>query len=59
MKIIKKIFFASILTVCLLPLTSCTFFYGPKAELSYEAMFETMWKDYNQTYALFEVRGVD
>ena len=59
MKKIKKNIFAIILAVCLFPLTSCTFFYGPKAELSYEAMFEDMWNDYNQTYALFGVRGVD
>ena len=59
MKTIKNTFFTIIIAACLFSLTSCTFFYGPKAELSYEAMFETLWNDYNQTYALFEVRGVD
>ena len=38
---------------------SCSFFYGKKAELSYTEMFDSLWNDYNETYALFKVRGVD
>ena len=59
MKTLKTFLIAIFLELCFLPLMSCTFFYGEKTELSYESMFEAMWKDYNQTYALFEVRGVD
>ena len=42
-----------------IPLQACSFFFGQTPELSYEQMFDSMWKDYNETYALFEVRGVD
>ena len=59
MRTLKTFLIAIFLEFCFFPLTSCTFFYGEKNELSYESMFESMWKDYNQTYALFEVRGVD
>ena len=59
MKSIKTFLLAFFLELCFFPLMSCTFFYGESTELSYESMFEAMWKDYNQTYALFEVRGVD
>ncbi|MCR5437027.1 MAG: hypothetical protein K6E97_08185 [Treponema sp.] len=38
---------------------SCTFFYGKDADLSYQSMFDLLWEDYNETYALFEVRNVD
>ena len=40
-------------------LQSCSFFYGEVAQLSYTSMFDSLWNDYNETYALFEVRGVD
>ena len=43
----------------LIPLQACTFFYGEKNETSYTEMFDSLWNDYNETYALFEVRGVD
>ena len=59
MKTIKTFLLAFFLELCFFPLMSCTFFYGESTELSYESMFDAMWKDYNQTYALFEVRGVD
>ena len=38
---------------------SCAFFYGQKAELSYIEMFDSLWKNYDETYALFDVRGLD
>ena len=59
MKTLKTFLIAFLLELCFFPLTSCTFFYGETTELSYESMFESMWKDYNETYALFEMRGVD
>ena len=59
MKSIKAFITILILSLSYFPLISCSFFYGDKAELSYESMFDAMWKDYNETYALFEIRNVD
>jgi len=59
MKKIKFYIFTIILFVSITAFQSCTFFYGEKAELSYTAMFDSLWKDYDETYALFEVRSVD
>ena len=56
---LKTIFIILILSLFYFPLLSCSFFFGEEAELSYESMFENLWKDYNETYALFEVRNVD
>lgn len=56
MKRFIKLFF--ILNV-IFAFTSCTFFYGKDADLSYQSMFDLLWEDYNETYALFEVRNVD
>ena len=41
------------------PLYACSFFYGEEPSLSYSAMFDSLWKDYDETYALFEVRNVN
>ena len=43
----------------LLPLQSCTFFYGENVNPSYTEMFDSLWKDYNETYALFDVREIN
>ena len=59
MRKLKNIFVLIFLVLCFFPLESCTFFFGQNAELSYSAMFDALWNDYDQTYALFEVRGVD
>ena len=59
MKKLRMIVVMAVLQVALFALPSCKFFYGEKEELSYSAMFDYLWNDYNQTYALFEVRGVD
>ena len=56
---LKNILIILILSLFYFPLFSCSFFFGEKAELSYEAMFDSLWKDYDETYALFEVRNVD
>ena len=56
---LKTIFIILILSLFYFPLLSCSFFFGEEAELSYESMFENLWKDYNETYALFDVRNVD
>ena len=45
--------------LCTLNLSACNFFYGGKTGTSYNDMFDAMWNDYNDTYALFEVRNVD
>lgn len=45
--------------IALIPLQSCTFFYGESVNLSYTEMFDSLWKDYNETYALFNERGVN
>ena len=39
--------------------SSCNFLWGGIAGESYEEMFDSMWKDYKETYALFTVRNVD
>ena len=59
MKKIKTFLITLILAVCFIPLSSCSFFYGDSSDSSYESMFENLWNDFNQTYALFDVRGVD
>ena len=59
MKKIRMILVMAVLQVALFALPSCKFFYGEKEELSYSAMFDYLWNDYAQTYALFQVRGVD
>ena len=46
-------------TLSIIPLQACSFFYGDTPSLAYGEMFDSLWKDYNETYALFEVRGVD
>ena len=56
---IKIYGFSIFMCLVLLTFQSCAFFYGEKAELSYTAMFDSLWKDYDETYALFEVRNVD
>ena len=56
MKTIKQLLFVLLL---LLTLVSCSFFYGESEEVSYEAMFNSLWTDYDETYALFDVRGID
>ena len=45
--------------LCTFNLSACDFFYGGMTGTSYNEMFDAMWKDYNETYALFEVRNVD
>ena len=50
---------ALIWLLCTFNLNACNFFYGGKPGTSYNEMFDAMWNDYNQTYALFEVRNVD
>ena len=59
MKTIKTLFQIFIYCTIITLFQSCTFFYGKKAELSYTAMFDSLWQDYDETYALFEVRGID
>ena len=45
--------------LCTFNLSACDFFYGGMTGTSYNEMFDAMWNDYNETYALFEVRNVD
>ena len=45
--------------ISIFPLQACSFFYGDTPSLAYGEMFDSLWNDYNETYALFEVRGVD
>lgn len=58
----KKYSFISVfvfLMISMILLQGCSFFYGKTPSLSYGEMFDSLWNDYNETYALFEVRGVD
>lgn len=59
MKTIKTVCQIFIFFIILMIFQSCTFFYGREAELSYTAMFDSLWQDYDETYALFDVRGAD
>lgn len=56
---IKKISICLITVVFLIGLAGCDFFWGTEVTESYESMFDYLWNDYNNTYALFETRGVD
>ncbi len=47
------------LLISMILLQGCSFFYGETPDLTYNEMFDSLWKDYDETYALFEVRGVD
>ena len=47
------------LLISIIPLQGCSFFYGESPSLSYDEMFDSLWEDYNETYALFDVRGVN
>ena len=55
----KKIRLILLLIAGFIGFNSCTFFYGKSVDLSYTQMFDALWNDYNETYALFSVRGVD
>ena len=48
-----------LLIIISIPLQACSFFFGNTPDLSYSQMFDSLWNDYNETYALFEVRGVN
>ena len=55
----KIICFIVFWLVSIVPLQACSFFYGDTPSLAYGEMFDSLWNDYNETYALFDVRGVD
>ena len=59
MKTIKTFIQAILFFAIIMLFQSCTFFYGREAELSYTAMFDSLWQNYDETYALFDVRNVD
>ena len=59
MKRINFIAISLLWIISLLPLQACSFFYGETTKLDYVEIFDSLWNDYNETYALFEVRGVD
>lgn len=59
MKKIKLINIIIFWIVSIIPLQACSFFYGKTPSLTYGEMFDSLWNDYNETYALFEVRNVD
>ncbi len=59
MKKISIVLISIFWIIALLPLQSCSFFYGESVDLKYTEMFDSLWKDYNDTYALFNVRGVN
>ncbi len=59
MKKIKSFAFGFSILFAFMTFQSCSFFYGESAELSYTAMFDSLWREYDETYALFDVRGVD
>jgi hypothetical protein len=39
--------------------SSCQVFLGPDPDSSPRGIFESLWTDFNESYALFDVRGVD
>ena len=59
MKTIKTFIQAILFFAIIMLFQSCAFFYGREAELSYTAMFDSLWQNYDETYALFDVRNVD
>lgn len=55
---LKNLIAITFMAVFLSVFTGCDFF-GTEVTESYESMFNYLWKDYNDTYALFEIRKVD
>ena len=53
------VLFLILWTIALIPLQACSFFYGENVNPTYTEMFDSLWKDYDETYALFNVRGVN
>ncbi|MDR0495038.1 MAG: S41 family peptidase [Treponema sp.] len=49
---------AVILTIILIT-PSCHVFLGPQPDSSPKGIFDRIWTDFNETYALFDIRGVD
>jgi len=54
-----KIVYICFLVVINLLFASCNFLWNGYIDESYSAMFDALWRDYNETYALFDVRQVD
>lgn len=43
----------------ILTITSCNVFLGPEPDKSPKGIFDQIWNDVNETYALFRVKGID
>lgn len=55
----NKNFLISIIYLIVLTFTSCTILWGETMENTYPEMFDSLWKDFDETYALFEIRNVN
>ena len=55
----KNIILAILIILLLASISACQLFLGADADGSPKGIFNTMWNDFNETYALFEHKGVD
>jgi hypothetical protein len=55
MKIIKR----AILAITIVSLSACQVFLGPDPDNTPRGIFDRIWTDFDQNYALMEVKGID
>ena len=55
----KKFCLLILLMTSFLTFQGCSFLFGEDESEDYVSMFNFLWKDFDETYALFDVRGVD
>jgi C-terminal processing protease CtpA/Prc len=53
------VIFLIILPATILSTSACHIFLGPDPDSSPRGIFEYIWNDYNETYALFNVKGIN
>ncbi|MDR2965656.1 MAG: S41 family peptidase [Treponema sp.] len=58
-KFAKKFTALFIIFIITLVLSTCTLFLGPDPDDSPRGIFETVWNDFNRTYALFDHKGIN
>ncbi|HQL04494.1 MAG TPA: S41 family peptidase [Treponemataceae bacterium] len=56
---IKHTLVTVLLLLMMVSLPACSFLLGGETENTHEALFDSLWHDFNETYALFSVKGID
>ena len=57
MRVLSTILSITLLTIIILP--ACQLFLGPDPDDSPRGIFDTIWNDFDKTYALFEHKNID